>query len=126
MPNWVSNNKKDEEFSWNNTYIMPPVGTPAGGGYSTIEDMLKFDNALRNHELLNTKYTNYYLKRFNGSPGDEFTPKGIARGIGAAAGINAYFATDLISLYTIIVLSNYDLPAAIVVGEDIIKMLGVE
>jgi CubicO group peptidase (beta-lactamase class C family) len=32
-------------WQWENTYILTPRGTPAGGGYSTVEDMLKYDNA---------------------------------------------------------------------------------
>jgi len=35
---------------------MPPSrGGPAGGGYSTVEDLLKFHLALRDGKLINTK-----------------------------------------------------------------------
>jgi len=30
-----------------NTFFLSPRGTSAGGGYSTVEDLLKFDRALR-------------------------------------------------------------------------------
>lgn len=124
--NMNENSKEDDPFSWENTYIIPPRGTPAGGGYSTAEDMLKFDKALRNHTLLKQEYTNYLLKRFEGSLGDDFVPKRPLLWIGAAPGINAYLGIDFISSYSIIVLSNYDLPSAMVVGKEIVKMLDLE
>jgi hypothetical protein len=36
-----------------NTDTLPYRGTFAGGGYSTVEDLLKFANALEDHKLLN-------------------------------------------------------------------------
>jgi CubicO group peptidase (beta-lactamase class C family) len=36
-------------------------GGPAGGGYSTVEDLLKFDIALRKHKLLGPAYTRRIL-----------------------------------------------------------------
>jgi len=40
-----------------NTPIRPAKGSPAGGGYSTVEDLLKFSVALRGNKLLSQKYT---------------------------------------------------------------------
>jgi CubicO group peptidase (beta-lactamase class C family) len=40
-----------------NTSARPAKGSPAGGAYSTVNDMLKFQMALRNNKLLNRKYT---------------------------------------------------------------------
>lgn len=40
-----------------NTALRPSKGSPAGGGYSTVDDMLKFGIALRDHKLLSRKYT---------------------------------------------------------------------
>lgn len=40
-----------------NTDTLPFRGTSAGGGYSTVEDLLKFATALQNHKLLNAQYT---------------------------------------------------------------------
>ncbi|HYP02170.1 MAG TPA: serine hydrolase domain-containing protein, partial [Pyrinomonadaceae bacterium] len=40
-----------------NTSRLPFKGTPAGGGYSTLDDLLKFDRALRSHKLLSAKFT---------------------------------------------------------------------
>jgi D-alanyl-D-alanine carboxypeptidase len=40
-----------------NTDTLPYRGTSAGGGYSTVEDLLKFANALEDHKLLNAEFT---------------------------------------------------------------------
>jgi D-alanyl-D-alanine carboxypeptidase len=40
-----------------NTNTLPYRGTSAGGGYSTVEDLLRFATALQNHKLLNAQYT---------------------------------------------------------------------
>jgi CubicO group peptidase (beta-lactamase class C family) len=40
-----------------NTNTLPYRGTSAGGGYSTVEDFLRFANALTNHKLLSEQNT---------------------------------------------------------------------
>ena len=40
-----------------NTDTLPYRSTSAGGGYSSVEDLLKFANALLNHKLLNAQFT---------------------------------------------------------------------
>ncbi len=40
-----------------NTDTLPWRGTSAGGGYSTVGDLLAFANAVTNHKLLNAEYT---------------------------------------------------------------------
>ena len=40
-----------------NIYISSVSGGPAGGGYSTIEDIFKFSKGVKNHILLNAKNT---------------------------------------------------------------------
>ena len=40
-----------------NTDTLPYRGTSAGGGYSTVEDLLKFATALQSRKLLNAQYT---------------------------------------------------------------------
>ncbi|WP_449399221.1 serine hydrolase domain-containing protein [Chryseobacterium wanjuense] len=44
----------------NNIFSNVAKGTPAGGGYSTADDLLKFANALQNNVLLNKKNTELY------------------------------------------------------------------
>jgi len=125
--NMNPNDPDGKGYEWSNTYMLSPRGTPAGGGYSTTEDLLKFDKALRNHRLLNSDYTQYLLSRFQGSPGDPFSPpQKTYRVVGGAAGVSAFLGMDFQSTYSIIVLSNYDFPVAMEVAEEIIKMLGIE
>jgi hypothetical protein len=45
----------------NKTHIWPLKGCPAGLGYSTAEDLLRFDAALRGHKLLNDEHTRTLL-----------------------------------------------------------------
>ena len=40
-----------------NTDTLPYRGTSAGGGYSTVEDLLRFANAIQNHKLLDAEHT---------------------------------------------------------------------
>lgn len=40
-----------------NTHALPYRGTSAGGGYSTVEDLVRFANALLGYKLLNAQYT---------------------------------------------------------------------
>ena len=64
--------------------MIPPRGTPAGGGYSTSEDLLKYDQALRNNLLLSESYTDYMFNRFEGKVGDPYIPKDVYRAVGGA------------------------------------------
>lgn len=114
-------------YEWNNMYSLPPRGTPAGGGYSTVEDLLKFGRALRGFKLLSPAHTGYYLHRFEGTPGDSFTPpEKLYRIAGAAPGICAFIALDFQSSYSVIVLSNYDFPTAMNIGSEILEMLEIQ
>jgi D-alanyl-D-alanine carboxypeptidase len=44
----------------NNAYSNVVKGTPAGGGFSTADDLLSFANALPQNSLLNQEYTKLY------------------------------------------------------------------
>jgi CubicO group peptidase (beta-lactamase class C family) len=127
---YTNMNSADREgtgYEWNNMYSLPPRGTPAGGGYSTVYDLLKFDSALRSFKLLSPAYTGYYLRRFEGTPGDSFTPpEKPYRIAGAAMGVSAFIALDFQSPYSVIVLSNYDFPTGINLGMEILEMLGIK
>jgi CubicO group peptidase (beta-lactamase class C family) len=107
-------------YNWNNMYIrLPARGTPTGGSYSTVEDLLKFDQAQRKYKFLSKDYTIYLLNLFQGKPGDEFMgKKGIIHMVGGAEGVGAVLGLDMMDNdmskgYTIIILSNYDFPVAI-------------
>jgi CubicO group peptidase (beta-lactamase class C family) len=100
-------NEKGERVS--NVYTKPARGSSAGGGYSTVEDLLKFTIALQNNKLLGPENS----RKLGGG-------LGIA---GGAPGINATLELDPTSGYTIIVLSNYDPPSAGNVSEQIRKLV---
>lgn len=88
----------------NNLYSRPAKGSPAGGGYSTAPDLMKFVAALREGKLRVPDFRNQQ------SPGPaRFRGLGIA---GGAQGINAALEADEDKGYTIIVMSNYDPPSA--------------
>lgn len=116
----------DKKYAWSNAYILSPRGTPAGGGYSTTGDLLKFDNALRSYKLLNQAYTHFLFNRWEGSPEeDPGIPSRLSRTAGGAPGISAEIVRDFNYGYTIIVLSNYDFPVANDVAAEIIEDLGL-
>jgi CubicO group peptidase (beta-lactamase class C family) len=83
-----------------NTYMLPARGSSAGGGYSTAEDLLRFAIALRENRLVRADT----LSKTSPQTGGAF---GIA---GGAPGVNAALSFE--PGYTIVVLSNYDPPAA--------------
>ena len=107
----------------NNLIINPVKGSPAGGGYSTVEDMLRFDIALRQHKLLSEKFTDLVLKGKVevGMPNEKYAygfMEGQTNGTrivghgGTSPGANAKFDMYPDLGYTVIVLSNYDPRAA--------------
>src|SRR5262249_42713018 len=53
-----------------NTDTLPYRGTSAGGGYTTVEDLLRFGNALLNDKLLDAEHTEML------TTGHENTPRG--------------------------------------------------
>lgn len=114
-----------EGYQRNNVYLLGPKGTPAGGGYSTCEDLHQFVLALLNNKLLNPDYTNFMLNRFEGPIGNPFQPPGPLRMMGGAPGISAFLGISFQTGHTVVVLSNYDIPAADRLGEAIFKMLDI-
>jgi CubicO group peptidase (beta-lactamase class C family) len=116
-----------QKYAWTNLYMMPPKGSSAGGGFSTAEDLLKLDSALRSFKLLDRDYTHFLFRQWSGSLEDPFQPPGrVLRSAGGAPGVSTVLARDLDSGYTIIVLSNYDYPVAMDVANAIIEMYGLE
>lgn len=125
---YTNMNPYDQErkgYRWSNIYMIAATGTPAGGGYSTAEDLLAFDTAMRNNRLMSAAYTNFFYNRFQGSVDSAEPPSRTMGFAGGAPGVNTFFAVDLKDGYTIIILSNYDMPVADTVGRAIIEMLGL-
>jgi CubicO group peptidase (beta-lactamase class C family) len=107
----------------NSVFLSPVKGSPAGGAYSTAEDMLKFAEAIRTHKLLNEVSTNRVVKGVV-----EYSPtRKYAYGFanetignhtaifhdGGANGVSAHFEMYFDSGYTLVILSNYDHPAVV-------------
>ena len=121
------------EVGWNNhqfTRIMR--GSPSGGIYSTAEDLLKFDTALRSNKLLSVEYMDVLLRArpelnasfhgygfFNhdGVAGREVSHKGDGQGM------NCHFKMFLDSGYTYIILSNYSAPSANIMASVIDQLM---
>jgi len=58
MPNRAIGYMKSAGNGWQpNTGTLPYRGMAAGGGYTTVEDLLRFATALTNHRLLNARFT---------------------------------------------------------------------
>lgn len=81
----------------------PMRGSPAGGGYSTLDDLLAFTRAVRSGKLVSVQHAKDFPSL---APGPQ---PGVMFG-GGAPGINAAIALE--GDYTIIVLANLDPPAA--------------
>lgn len=106
-----------------NTDTLPYRGTSAGGGYSTVGDLLRFANALRSHKLLNADCVELLITgkveaegggRYAYGFGDQRDKDGngwVGHG-GGAPGMNADLRIYPKSGYVIAVLSNMDPPAA--------------
>jgi CubicO group peptidase (beta-lactamase class C family) len=110
------------------------AGSPAGDGYSTVGDLLRFAEVLRNHKLLDAHYTELM------TTGKVVNPFGFdAYGFGVQSingnqcfghngggpGVNGDLEMCLGSSYTVIALANMDPPAADQVTHFIIDRLPV-
>lgn len=100
----------------NNVYTRPAKGSPAGGGYSTAEDMLKFANALSSGKLVGPAYTRYLASGEEPKAGAQTVALPLREGgrgvAGGAPGINAVLLMNFETGYTTVVMSNYDPPSA--------------
>lgn len=105
-----------------NTPMRPLKGSPAGGGYSTLEDLLRFSVALHDHKLLSQKYTEIITtgKVETGAPGRKYAygfgddlsnGRHIVGHNGGGPGISANFDILPELGYTTVILGNYDPPA---------------
>lgn len=124
----------------NNLFLHVIKGGPAGGGYSTVEDLLRFDRALRAHKLLSPGMTETVLtgkialpfdpaaKYAYGFQEERVGGQRIVGHGGGFPGISAlldmYWDSGRTgrSGYTVAVLSNYD-NAAQIVGSKLRDLL---
>jgi CubicO group peptidase (beta-lactamase class C family) len=104
-----------------NTDTLPYRGTSAGGGYSTVEDLLAFANALTSHKLLDAQHTSLLTTgKVDAMPGVRYAygfmdanrdGHWFGHG-GGAPGMNGELRMYPDSGYVIAVLANMDPPAA--------------
>jgi len=117
-----------------NTDTLPYRGTSAGGGYCTVEDFLRFANALTNHKLLNEQYTELLTTGKVDTPrGDKYAFGFMDNGAGTAMrhfghgggapGMNGDLQIFPQSGYVVVVLSNLDPPAASRISDFIVNRL---
>jgi CubicO group peptidase (beta-lactamase class C family) len=102
------------EGGWRNNLFSHVVkGGPAGGGYSTVEDLFKFAIALRSGKLVSKPFVDLLMspKTELNSPnygyGFEIARGRVGHG-GAAPGISSTLVIYPDEGYVVVVLSNYD------------------
>jgi CubicO group peptidase (beta-lactamase class C family) len=102
---------------------LPLMGSSAGGGDSTAPDLLRFDQALRGHKLLNEELTNTIVtpkvdvpdepdKYGYGFMENHVDGKRVVGHGGGAPGMNANLDMYWDTGYTVVVLANLDPPIA--------------
>jgi D-alanyl-D-alanine carboxypeptidase len=116
-----------------NTDTLPYRGTSAGGGYSIVEDLLKFAMALQDNKLLNAHYTELLTTGKVDAPmGGRYaygfidsTVSGVrcfGHG-GGAPGMNGELQICPANGYVVAVLANMDPPAATRISQFVTNRL---
>jgi CubicO group peptidase (beta-lactamase class C family) len=120
---------------WNNLLLLPARGGPAGGGYSTATDLLRFAQALLSHQLLSPEMTATVLEakvtlrtRAYSAYGYGFCveqrgPMRIVGHTGGAPGINAQLDLYPDEGTIVAVLANQDPPAAGLVASRVRELI---
>jgi CubicO group peptidase (beta-lactamase class C family) len=101
-----------------NVFSHGAAGSAAGGGYSTVSDLLAYENALRANALSSESAAAILGAGGTSPAGRRSGGLGIA---GGAPGTNAVFEAD--GTWTVILLSNLDPPAGERLGLAIMKAL---
>ncbi|HZT43668.1 MAG TPA: serine hydrolase domain-containing protein [Chthonomonadaceae bacterium] len=120
----------------NNLFMHVMRGGPAGGGYSTVEDLTRFSEALLGGKLLDKKYVDLLLTgkvEVGMEPGVRYAYGFFTRNengqrivghSGGFPGISSNLDIYLDSGYTVVVMSNYDPGTAELVSGWIHDRLG--
>lgn len=115
-PNLAQGYYRDEEHGRElreNVFTRPARGSAAGGGYTTVDDLLRFETALRGGQLAGPAWSRWVLGdeapseagAAAGSGAGPVMPSGYALK-GGAPGISAHLGRE--GPWTLIVLSNLD------------------
>lgn len=98
-----------------NTATLPGLGSPAGGTYSTVDDLRRFALALTDGKLLDQAHTWLWFNRFeDGRQG--WGPIGIA---GGAPGVNAELVFNPVTRDVVVVMANRSPPTAVRIAEEL-------
>ncbi len=133
----IQGNMNEEGERKDNLWINLIKGDSGGGGYSTCPDLLNFSNTLLNNKLLNPEMTKIVLTPYvnegtkNGQTKNEgygfqvWDINGIKRigHPGRFAGVNTRFDVYPDLGITVVVLANYDPPAAFDIAENATKLI---
>jgi len=115
-----------------NRDTLPYRGSPAGGGYSTVHDLLRFARALQSHVLLDAEHTELMTTGKVDTPGGRYAFGFGDRTLngtrcfghnGAAAGMSGDLKICRDSGYVVAVLANIDPPAANRISDFIVNRL---
>jgi D-alanyl-D-alanine carboxypeptidase len=116
-----------------NTDTLPYRGTSAGGGYSTVEDLLKFAMALQTYKLLDAQHTEVLtMGKVETPSGSQYAygfQDAVVNGLrcfghgGGAPGMNGELKICPCPEYVIVVLANMDPPGASRVADFITNRL---
>jgi CubicO group peptidase (beta-lactamase class C family) len=120
-----------------NTLLLPWRGTAAGGGYSTVGDLLRFATALTSHELVSPGGTELLLSgkvdlgyglryAFGFFDGRDASGVGWVGHGGAFAGMNGDLRIYPKSGYVVAALANLDPPAAQRISDYLDPRLPIE
>lgn len=108
-------------------------GGPAGGGFSTAPDLLRFATAMQEHRLLDAAHTELVLTgKVDAFPGtkygygfidDRSNGTRVVGHSGGFPGINSSLDMYVDLGYTVIVMSNYDPPTAAHVSLKVLELI---
>lgn len=108
----------------NNLFLLPVIGSPAGSSFSTVDDLLRFDRALREHRLADAEHSEWVLGGPEPGSGAEPSAPPSRAGIGVAGGAPGVSAVlESNGRLTVIALSNFDEPGAADIGSHLFRQL---
>ena len=112
---------RGQDQAWkSNTSELPGRGSSAGGGYSTLDDMRSFVRALLNGKLISARYSEWMLTGVLPQTDPPLPLKQGGMGLaGGVPGVNALLDFSAETGNIVVVLANYDPPAAEAVGKRI-------
>jgi len=93
------------QFRRNNFYLIGTKGSSAGGGYSTVRDMMRFDQAIDKEVLLDAKHSKMVMRPIDADPQSKSKSAILA---GGAPGLTALYFKFFEVGYTVFIFSNYD------------------